>query len=79
MFVVDTNILVYAANRDCPEHHRCLDLLERSRNQATAWYTTWGVLYGFTRIIKHLSSLHEILEGVIVRYIRSEGSSREGR
>jgi len=46
MFVVDTNILVYAANRDCPEHHRCLDLLERSRNQATAWYTTWGVLYG---------------------------------
>jgi len=53
MFVVDTNILVYAANRDCPEHHRCLDLLERSRNQATAWYTTWGVLYGFTRIITH--------------------------
>jgi predicted nucleic acid-binding protein len=33
MFVVDTNILVYAANRDCPEHRRCLDLLERSRNR----------------------------------------------
>lgn len=53
MFVVDTNILVYAANRDCPEHRRCLDLVERSRNQAKAWYATWGILYGFMRIITH--------------------------
>jgi hypothetical protein len=28
MFVVDTNILLYGANRDCPEHSACLDFLE---------------------------------------------------
>jgi uncharacterized protein len=53
MFVIDTNILLYAANRDCPEHQPCLDLLERSRAQAGAWYATWGILYGFVRIITH--------------------------
>jgi uncharacterized protein len=53
MFVVDTNILLYAANRDCPEHGACLEFLERSRNQTGAWYGTWGILYGFVRISTH--------------------------
>jgi hypothetical protein len=37
VFVVDTNILLQTANRDCREHDVCLQLIERSRNQSGAW------------------------------------------
>ena len=53
MFVIDTNILLYAANRDCREHEVCLGLLDRARNQTGAWYATWSILYGFLRIVTH--------------------------
>ena len=53
MFVIDTNILLYAANSDCREHDICLELLERARNQAGAWYASWSILYGFLRIVSH--------------------------
>lgn len=53
MFVVDTNVLVYAANASCPEHTRCRALVEQWRTQKGAWYITWGVLYGFMRIVTH--------------------------
>jgi uncharacterized protein len=53
MFVVDTNVLLYAANSDCREHDACLHLLERARNQSGAWYATWSILYGFLRIVTH--------------------------
>ncbi|MBV8099351.1 MAG: PIN domain-containing protein [Verrucomicrobia bacterium] len=53
MFVVDTNILLYAANSDCREHDVCFELLDRARNQAGAWYATWSILYGFLRIVTH--------------------------
>ncbi len=42
MFVVDTNILVYAADEVSPFHERCLELLEAWRRQVSAWYTTWS-------------------------------------
>lgn len=53
MFVVDTNVLVYAADEDAPGHARCRQLLEEWRSQRSAWYTTWGVLYEFLRIATH--------------------------
>jgi toxin-antitoxin system PIN domain toxin len=53
MFVVDTNVLIYAANHSCPEHRRCLDLLQKWRRQPSAWFVTWGILYGFIRIVTH--------------------------
>ncbi len=53
MFVVDTNVLLAAANEDDLAHSACRDLLERSRNQAGAWYATWGILYEFTRVATH--------------------------
>lgn len=53
MFVVDTNILVYAANRDAPEHGRCRELTESWRTGRTPWYTTWAILYEFIRVITH--------------------------
>ena len=50
MFVVDTNILIYAADRDSPEHARCRELLDGWRSQATPWYVSWGILYEFLRV-----------------------------
>lgn len=53
MFVVDTNVLVYAADEDSPFHAACLELLEDSRTKAAAWYVTWGICYEFLRVTTH--------------------------
>lgn len=53
MFVVDTNILVYAANEDCPEHSASKDLVEDWLNQTGIWHLTWGICYEFLRVVTH--------------------------
>lgn len=53
MFVIDTNVLVYAANKDSPEHAKCRGLLNEWRAQATPWYVTWGIVYEFLRVTTH--------------------------
>ncbi|MCU0578560.1 MAG: PIN domain-containing protein [Desulfobacterota bacterium] len=53
MFVVDTNILVYGANRNAPEHARCRELIESWRRQAAPWYLTWKIVYEFLRVTTH--------------------------
>lgn len=53
MLVVDTNVLVYAADQDSPFHAACRDWLELQRVRADAWYTTWGILYEFLRVTTH--------------------------
>jgi toxin-antitoxin system PIN domain toxin len=53
VLVVDTNVLVYAADEDSPFHAPCLEWLERQRERADAWYTTWPVVYEFLRITTH--------------------------
>ncbi|HIG27201.1 MAG TPA: PIN domain-containing protein [Verrucomicrobiales bacterium] len=53
MFVVDTNILIYAADTDSPEHAKCRDLVESWRNQSTPWHVTWGIVYEFLRVSTH--------------------------
>jgi toxin-antitoxin system PIN domain toxin len=53
VLVVDTNVLVYAADEDSPFHAPCLEWLERQRVRADAWYTTWPVVYEFLRVTTH--------------------------
>lgn len=53
MFVVDTNILLYAADRSMPEHDVCRELLEKWRRMPSVWYLTWGIVYEFLRIVTH--------------------------
>jgi hypothetical protein len=53
VFVVDTNVLVYAVEKSSPEHRRCRDLVLSWRAQPAAWYTTWGILYEFVRVVTH--------------------------
>ena len=59
MFVVDTNILVYGANEQSEHHGRCLTLLAEWREQSSAWFLTWGILYEFLRVVTHPRVLRE--------------------
>ncbi|MGH7712951.1 MAG: type II toxin-antitoxin system VapC family toxin [Gemmatimonadaceae bacterium] len=67
MFVVDTNVLVYAADVSAPEHERCRSLIERWRNGRGAWFLTWGICYEFLRVVTH------------TRVLRQPWSGREAR
>lgn len=53
MFVVDTNILLYAADCDAPEHGVCRDLVLMWREQESPWHLTWGIVYEFLRVATH--------------------------
>ena len=53
MIVIDTNVLVYAADVDSPFHATCREWVERQRGRADAWYTTWAILYEFLRVTTH--------------------------
>lgn len=53
MFVVDTNILIYAANESCPEHARGRERLQRWRLHPSAWFVTWGISCGFICVVTH--------------------------
>ncbi len=53
MFVVDTNVLVYAANTHAALHERCRQRLDEWRAQAGPWYLTWGIIYEFIRVTTH--------------------------
>ncbi len=53
MLVVDTNVLVHAANTDSAEHEACRAVLDRLIRSASPWYLTWGICYEFLRIVTH--------------------------
>jgi len=53
MFLVDTNVLIYGADKDSADHKRCQELLESFRVLTTPWYVTWGIIYEFLRVATH--------------------------
>lgn len=57
MFVIDTNILVYAVDRNAADHRVCRQLLEKVRRRAEPWYLTWGIVYEFLRVTTHVAVL----------------------
>lgn len=58
MFVVDTNIFVYAADRDSPFYPYCRKKIEEWRRMNSPWYATWGIVYEFLRVITHPRVFH---------------------
>ena len=58
MLVVDTNVLLYAANSSAPEHRPCRDLLNQWRRESLPWHVTWGILYEFLRVSTHPRVFH---------------------
>ena len=53
MFVVDTNVLVYAADAESPLHDTCRGVVGTARDGAAAWYLTWSICYEFMRVTTH--------------------------
>lgn len=53
MFIVDTNVLVQAVNRDAPQHVGCRDWLDRHLEGAGTVGFPWVVALGFIRIVTH--------------------------
>ena len=53
MVVVDTNVLVYAADADSQFHSACRDWVERQRSRPDAWFTSWPILYECLRVTTH--------------------------
>lgn len=55
MFVVDSNILLYAVNPAAPEHRDAATALGQYRAGSGLWFLTWGVVYEFLRVGTHRS------------------------
>jgi hypothetical protein len=53
LFVADTNLLLYAANRRAPQHPAAKEMLRRWRSNTEAWFVTWSILYEFLRVATH--------------------------
>lgn len=53
MFLVDTNVLLHAANPHSPEHAVCRGFVEQASTRSLPWYTTWGIIYEFLRVSTH--------------------------
>jgi hypothetical protein len=52
-FLVDTNVLAYAVNRDCDEHRAAGAALEGWLSAPVPWAITWGIVYEFLRVVTH--------------------------
>jgi hypothetical protein len=53
VFLVDTNVLLYAADEDSEFHARCRRLVRDWRQQPTPWFLTWSICYEFLRVSTH--------------------------
>lgn len=53
MFLVDTNLLVYARNERAPENVAARQFLENCRTQGESWLATWSIFYEFLRVVTH--------------------------
>jgi uncharacterized protein len=50
VFVVDTNLLVYAAIRESPQHPRAQRLVQEWGDTSEAWSVTWSIIYEFLSV-----------------------------
>jgi uncharacterized protein len=53
MLVLDTNVLVYAANKDSELNAVCRRRIEECRAGSLPWYLSWPICYEFLRICTH--------------------------
>ncbi len=52
-FLLDTNILIYAANPSGKEYGRTRKYLDDRFGEHTPWYLTWGIIHEFFRVVTH--------------------------
>jgi len=53
VFVVDTNLLLYAVNPDSEDHEAARALIEEWRRGDRSWFLTWSIVYEFLRVSTH--------------------------
>lgn len=61
MFVVDTNILLYASAKQFPDHRNAFGLLQRWRADPLPWHLSWNIVYEFLRVSTHPSVFEQPL------------------
>jgi hypothetical protein len=62
VFVIDTNLLVFAANVRSADHGRAKELLDTWRTGERSWFLTWGIIYEFLRVSTHRAVFPEPLD-----------------
>jgi toxin-antitoxin system PIN domain toxin len=58
VLIVDTNVLVDAADEFSQFHRPCRAWINRQRPRPDAWYATWPICYEFLRVTTHRRVLH---------------------
>lgn len=53
MLVIDTNVLIYAVDRDSEFHEKCRNQLDQWRHDAVPVFLTWNICYEFLRVSTH--------------------------
>lgn len=53
MQVLDTNVLVYAVDRESEFHSPCAKFIEESRRDPVPSFITWSICYEFFRVSTH--------------------------
>ena len=53
MILIDTNILLYAVNRDDPRSSMACRALESLLNSGSPWVLSWNIVYEFLRVATH--------------------------
>jgi len=77
LFVVDTNLLLYARDENSPFHERMRTSLAKWGSGAEAWFITWSVVYEFLRVATHRSFLaHPLTFAQAWDFIESLRTSR---
>jgi uncharacterized protein len=51
--IIDTNILLYAANKDSDEHPAAAEFLAKAATSPEPWFLTEGIVYEFLRVSTH--------------------------
>jgi uncharacterized protein len=57
VFVVDTNLLIYAATAQSAPHRQAERLVSEWRASSDMWRITWSIAYEFMRVVTHPSVL----------------------
>jgi uncharacterized protein len=51
--LIDTNILLYAANEDAEEHRAAVTFLRAAADSGSRWFLAEGIVYEFLRVATH--------------------------
>jgi hypothetical protein len=51
--IIDTNLLLYGANKDAEEHRSAVAFLNQTASSRDLWFLTEGICYEFLRVATH--------------------------